>query len=232
MCTVTYLPTDSGFLITSSRDELNFRHTLPPDKHQIVHQQIVFPKDELAGGTWIASSKTRSVCLLNGAFTKHIRKKKYRKSRGVIMLENFEYKHVEDFVEKIYLDDIEPFTLILKEHNLNQHLYEFRWDGEQKHLANFDANQPKIWASATLYDEQVIKMRVNWFDNWLKEYHQPIEIIDFHRQRKTNDIENDIVVKRNNGLQTVSISQIRFQERNHVFYYNDLISNKVKELVL
>ena len=47
---------------------------------------MIFPKDELAGGTWIgASEKNTVICLLNGGFQNHKRQPEYRHSRGVVV---------------------------------------------------------------------------------------------------------------------------------------------------
>ncbi|MBK6665833.1 MAG: NRDE family protein [Saprospiraceae bacterium] len=71
MCTVSYMPTKSGFILTSSRDESKVRKALPPATYHLHGQDLVFPKDILAGGTWIAASERGQVaCLLNGAFDK------------------------------------------------------------------------------------------------------------------------------------------------------------------
>ena len=75
MCTVTYLPLENeGFILTSNRDESHIRKTIPPKKYVENGVELAYPKEQLAGGTWIgASTKNRLVCLLNGAFKKHVR---------------------------------------------------------------------------------------------------------------------------------------------------------------
>ena len=60
--------------------------------------------------------------MLNGAFTKHERNLPYRKSRGLIVLEIFEYKSFSDFVTDVDLHNIEPFTLVLAEKDKLQSL--------------------------------------------------------------------------------------------------------------
>ena len=68
MCTVTYLPLENNqFILTSNRDESPMRRTIPPTKYDTQGVALVYPKDELAGGTWIGiREKNRLVCLLNG----------------------------------------------------------------------------------------------------------------------------------------------------------------------
>ena len=90
MCTVTFYPNNNEYILTSSRDEVKYRPTLPPKRYNINNQEITFPKDEVAGGTWIATNNnTKTVCLLNGAFERHQRKESYSRSRGLILLESF-----------------------------------------------------------------------------------------------------------------------------------------------
>ncbi|MFZ1561686.1 MAG: NRDE family protein, partial [Saprospiraceae bacterium] len=90
MCTVTYLPTEKGYILTSSRDEYNLRSTVQPNHYQMYNQTITFPKDEKAGGTWIAASDSNRVaCLLNGAFENFEHQDHYVISRGRILLDYF-----------------------------------------------------------------------------------------------------------------------------------------------
>jgi len=78
MCTVTYIKTATGFLLTSTRDEQAVRPTLAPKKYSVNGIDLVYPKDELAGGTWIAANNSgRYACLLNGAYKKHLRQANY-----------------------------------------------------------------------------------------------------------------------------------------------------------
>jgi uncharacterized protein with NRDE domain len=85
MCTVTLIPKGTNnFVLTSNRDEAPNRHTLSPDFYNIENTKLLFPKDEVAGGSWIGvSEKQRVLCILNGGFEKHERKATYRLSRGV-----------------------------------------------------------------------------------------------------------------------------------------------------
>ena len=113
MCTVTYLPTNDGdFIFTSNRDEDprravgDLQHINSPEG-----KKLLLPKDR-AGGSWIALSQTgRLACILNGAFTKHQRKLSYRKSRGLILIDFFDWPDALSFWQDYNLIKIEPFTL-------------------------------------------------------------------------------------------------------------------------
>jgi uncharacterized protein with NRDE domain len=83
MCTVTYIPQSQGFIITSSRDEKLQRLTLQPAIYEHFVSEIVYPKDKMAGGTWIAVNMQNHIgCLINGAFENHQKQDHYQKSRG------------------------------------------------------------------------------------------------------------------------------------------------------
>ena len=87
MCTVTYIPTKNGFCFTSNRDEKASRETIQPTIYINNRKELIFPKDKVAVGTWIATNGSNKItCLLNGAFEGHEKKGPYRKSRGLILI--------------------------------------------------------------------------------------------------------------------------------------------------
>lgn len=231
MCTVTYIPTPEGFYFTSSRDEQASRETMPPQKHAIDGNDIVFPKDELAGGTWIASSlEGRTVCLLNGAYERHIRKNKYAKSRGVILLESFNFETAEAFANTVDLEDIEPFTLITLDYSTGKlnDFTEFRWDGEKKHFKRLSKSAPQIWSSATLYLPPAQKAREQLFDKWMNDHKKNVDrgIKNFHNQKHGLKKEEDIVMSGIGDLMTLSISQVYLGKGETSFNYFDMITDK------
>jgi len=114
MCTVTYLPRPSGFILTHNRDEAPARSSQTIVREKTPGgQTLIFPRDTLAGGTWIATSRAgRTVCLLNGAFVLHKRVLPYRRSRGLILLDFFDWENPDDFFCDYDFEGIEPFTLL------------------------------------------------------------------------------------------------------------------------
>jgi hypothetical protein len=229
MCTVTFVPTRNGFLLTSSRDEKKIRPTIYPKLYFVDGRKIYFPKDEVAGGTWIATdNKHRTVCLLNGAFENHVKLEHYRKSRGLILLESFSFTSINDFVTQVNLQNIEPFTLLLLDTNPNLELIELRWDGLKKYIKNLDVNLPHIWSSATLYNKTIRDKREEWFKKLLSSDEELTKVVlqQFHFSKKDDDLENDIIMKRENGLQTVSISQVIVENNSKEFRYFDIITNQ------
>lgn len=231
MCTVTFISTNEGFYFTSSRDEKASRSTIPPKTYHVGGIDLVFPKDKLAGGTWIASSSSgKTACLLNGAFVNHQKAKQYDRSRGLILLESFNYATTSEFYNRVELNNVEPFTLLTLDHQggiLNE-FYEFRWDGKSKFLSKLSNSNSQIWSSSTLYDPTTQTKRKSLFINWIKK-HQDFEdkmILNFHNRKHGLDPDEDIVMKGKGDLRTLSISQIHVQQNNAVFNYYDIEKNK------
>ncbi|HKK77283.1 MAG TPA: NRDE family protein [Saprospiraceae bacterium] len=229
MCTVTYVPQKKGFILTSNRDEAPHRSPREITEKNMYGQGTLFPRDTEAGGTWIATSdKNRVVCLLNGAFRYHRHDPPYRKSRGLILLEAFEYQALADFAKNYDFCKIEPFTLILCE---QMALTELRWDGTRRHVKVLDPQEKHLWASATLYSPKVIQKRKQWFKAWQNQVVQagPPQIMDFHRNAGEGDAWNDVVMNRGGFVQTVSITQIINDYSEIRMDYYDLVNDNFKQ---
>jgi Transport and Golgi organisation 2 len=230
MCTVTYIPHKEGFFLTSSRDEKSIRQqALPPAIYAHIETGLVYPKDPDAGGTWIAMAENgNAAVLLNGAFKKHSTQPPYRKSRGKIFIAIIDNNHPLDYFTSVNLFNIEPFTIILID---NYKLYECRWDGAKKHVRQSDREQPAIWSSATLYDEEAINKRKQWFAAWLAQHPAPTRetILNFHRFGGQDDQQNGIRMNRDNKMFTVSITNIMWQPEKATMRYLDMKDNLVTE---
>lgn len=225
MCTVTYKPTEDGFILTSSRDEKIIRKTIKPLVYIEKNIKILYPKDTVANGTWIAANnEKRFACLLNGAFEKHNPKNQYLKSRGLILLESFQYSTIIEFINSIDLLGIEPFTLLLIDARSNIEFIELRWDEQTKHVKKINGNSSQIWSSCTLYNLEIRKKREDLFEKWIKNNFDN-NILDFHLRKQDFDEHNSFLMKRLNGMQTVSISQISYSFSDSYFKYFDLIDN-------
>ena len=227
MCTVTFLPlANANFILTSNRDEQPLRETLLPKKYTENNVKMLFPKDKTAGGTWIgSSSKNRLVCVLNGAYKKHIRKGIYKKSRGVIAKEILKTTNLENHIENLHLEGIEPFTIVLIDWNDNQlNLYELIWDENKKHFKKLK-NEPKIWSSSTLYDDAIKETRKEWFKNWVANNEFTSDnILSFHHS-EIGDKEQSVFMKRS-YVETVSITSVKKENSTIEMRYEDIIHNK------
>ncbi len=220
MCTVSYVSTTLGYILTSNRDEKLSRKLA---KQPIQDGGILYPKDLEKNGTWIAvKNNGDAICLLNGAFEKHTITTIYKKSRGLIVLEIIKEKNMFDFISMIDLTNIEPFTLVIIE---NKKLVECRWDGAKKHFKFLSTKKNYLWRSCTLYNKDIIKLSENLFTIWISnklEITQK-EIVDFHKNTKVIDKENSFLVHRNNELSTVSITSIQKNNQELLMQYEDLI---------
>jgi len=222
MCTVTYIPTKEGCIITSNRDEkITRERALPPTEYYMEGKKITFPKDPKAGGTWIAHSETKIVVLLNGAQEKHIPKSNYRKSRGLIVLELISVENSLQYWESVDLTDIEPFTIVLFENNK---LLQLQWNEIEKSEEEKDENQFHIWSSSTLYSKEIREQRKIWFANFIKENYNPSsdEILHFHQFTESENKEYGLQINRNDTLKTISITQCQVTQDNIEMRYLDL----------
>jgi uncharacterized protein with NRDE domain len=222
MCTVSFIPVNNTFFLTSNRDEKILRKTaLPPDVYTIKGSKVLYPRDAAAGGTWISLHQNgNAAVLLNGAFTKHIAQPPYRLSRGIIFLDITATANPIQMFLKINLLNIEPFTIIIIE---NKCLYECRWDGQQKHYAELKNTHPSIWSSATLYDAVTVKKRENWFTNWLTKNPHPTQqdILAFHQFTGEGDTNNDLRMNRDGKMLTVSVTGIELNDSYGKMHYTD-----------
>jgi uncharacterized protein with NRDE domain len=233
MCTVTFLPLKEGFILTSNRDEWVVRESaVPPQKYVVENHPVFFPKDQKAGGTWIVAGENYTLCLLNGAFEKHTPKPPYKKSRGLMVLDFFQFNSSEDFISQYDFSGIENFTLIIVDHRKKINLTELRWDGIKSHVTPKPEQQTHIWSSSTLYTDEIISERKHWFENWLHihpEFKQE-EIIHFHHFGGKGDTTNDILMNRNDQVKTVSITSVKRTASDNLVHYFDLQKNEKFEL--
>lgn len=224
MCTVTYIPTNKGFVITSNRDEnINRPSAISPMQYHHGFCTLIYPKDAKKQGTWIAASHNGDVgVLLNGGFEKHTTRTAYRKSRGMILLELIGNVHPLIRWSTIDLDNIEPFKWIYRTGTV---LVECVWDGLKKHQRNLDINAAHIWSSTTLYDHQARNARKQWFKEWRQSQKEISErsILDFHLNAGKNDLHNGLIIDRK-IIKTQSITQVEYSGKRISMRYHDLLT--------
>jgi hypothetical protein len=230
MCTLTYLPTRAGFLFTSNRDEDSAREqAIFPGFARSASGRLLMPLDPQGGGTWIlACENGEAACLLNGAFVNHHRKPPYRKSRGRVIVESFDYHGVDAFLQDYDFEQIEPFTLVRV--SRERQLHEIRWDGHRLFHQQVHADIPHIWSSVTLYDEPMRAKRKQWFEEWLArepDFTGP-DIRSFHLHGGEGDPEVDFRMTRSGGLQTLSLTCLEVQQAEVSFFYQNLMDNTEK----
>ncbi len=232
MCTLSFVPTEeSGFILTSNRDESPHRSTLPPQEYSINDTRLIFPKDEVAGGTWLGvSNKSRLVCLLNGGFEPHEREESYRMSRGIIVTSLLTVENAINEITHFDFFGIEPFTVVMVDWNLSLKIYELVWDGRTSHFSDKPV-QPHIWSSSLLYPLAVKKKREQWFSTLLND---DLEIdknrlLNFHKTAGEGNPHTNLVMDRG-FVKTKSISQIEKNNDLGTFVYEDLQTQELKKI--
>jgi hypothetical protein len=231
MCTVTYLPLGGDdFIFTSNRDETPKRNTIEPKEYLEDDTTLVYPKDELAGGTWIGlSNKDRLVCLLNGGYEIHERETSYKVSRGVIVKQILKSDNAVSFIENLNLDGVEPFTIVMLHWKNGLEAYELVWTGNRKDFKKLK-NEPHIWSSSTLYTQEMKALRKKWFSDWLNEnenYNQ-LDVMKFHLD-DSNGEEISLKMKRP-YVETVSVTSVKRIDNSMELKYFDLLKNEEKVL--
>ncbi|MCY7350626.1 MAG: NRDE family protein [Cytophagaceae bacterium] len=225
MCVLTYLPTLTGFILTNNRDEhISRPRAIPPRRYCLHNREVYFPKDPRAGGTWLAASRHLTVCLLNGAFAPHFPQPPYRQSRGLVVLDRFDFTGTDEFVKTYPFEGLEPFTLLTFETSGALAINELRWDGKQLSPAEKDPSQAHIWSSVTLYSPAVVQTRQGWFADWQQQYpdFQAEDIWRFHHTGGRGDHKNDLVMERPNGILTFSVMQVEKMGETLRLAYQDL----------
>ena len=235
MCTVSIFPGEensNSFLLSFNRDEAVDRQTFAPTRHYVNGCEMIFPKDAVAGGTWLGvSDKKRLVGIINGEFKAHKRNPPYQKSRGVIVKEFLAAEAIEVYAENYDFNGIEPFTMICADWSLGLVITEMVWDAKKLHLRHIPL-KPQIWSSSPLYDANIKKRRENWFDDFRTNNEINAETVwDFHHKAGIGDQHIDLIVDRG-FLKTQSISQIEISENRKQFKYEELSTGNIEMLSL
>lgn len=234
MCTVTITSKhNQDFVLTSNRDEAPDRVALVPDFYKINDTNLLFPKDK-KGGTWIGvSEKNRVVCLLNGGFVKHERQSSYRLSRGIIANDLMTSDDIVATIEAYSFEDIEPFTIVIADWNTILKFYELVWDGQYKHFVELPL-ESRIWSSATLYSEGMIKERQQWFENFeaLNDLNSD-SLLKFHNTIDADNMDYGLIMDRD-FVKTTSITQVEKRGNEVVMRYenfdNKMVTTKIFNL--
>ncbi len=225
MCTVTYLPLNEGFILTTNRDEDPHRaRAEQPGRYNADRPQVIFPRDPQGQGSWVAVHENGSArCLLNGAFTTHKHDPPYRHSRGLVPLHSFDYHDPYSFLAEYNASELEPFTLIWVESGV---LSEFRWDEQTLHYREYDPATPAIWSSAQLYTDDVRAKREGWFEQWLNDHgtFTQEEILRFHHFGGEGNSAEDLVMNPSD-LPPQTISVTSFDSSSKLLHYHDLLSD-------
>lgn len=234
MCTISLVYNENfpwEFCLTSNRDEAPGRETFSPEIHKINERQLLFPKDGLAGGTWIGiSDHKRLLCIMNGGYKSHVSRPPYRLSRGIVVLDLLAADDFLQEFENYDLAGIEPFTLVACDWSNKLAFYEVVWDGNKKHLENLPLKN-YIWSSSPLYSPEMKSLRESWFEKFQEEgIISPQRLWDFHHSAGMGNKEIDLVMDRG-YVKTKSITQVIKTSAETKMIYEDLQQQKISETV-
>lgn len=207
MCTLSYIPTKEGFIVTANRDESPLRRAETLSEYRTAKgETFLIAKEPVHGGTNFAASTegAKIVVLLNGGFKAHSMGGKYRLSRGLVVLESLEYADLAKFASEFDFEGVEPFTMV----HFDSVPKEMRWDGTDAYIRTLPADRPMIVASALMYPPfQQMRRRV-WFANELRAGSPTHKsLFHFHLTGGDGNPESDMVMVRE-FVRTVSISQV------------------------
>lgn len=224
MCTVSFVPTKTGVIITSNRDEKSLRQTaLPPQQFNETNHQLYYPVDANSNGTWFIVGNSGTVgVLLNGAFEPHVVKEKYRVSRGVILPTVFKQNNVVEALTSFNFTGVENCTILIYQH---KKLFEFKWNGEALFMKELNPHVPHIYSSVTLYNAAMIAERVQWFNQWLLQNNQPTQsdAIQFHTSAGKGNTDFGLQMNRNDLMLTVSVTSVFINENEVSLFYKDCV---------
>jgi Transport and Golgi organisation 2 len=161
MCTLTFVPTEDGYLVGMNRDELFSRPiAFPPKIFERGAMEMVYPR-EPSGGTWIAcNGKGNLLALLNwnGSEASYMNQK--RKTRGLVIPELIglpDLSATDSHFQQMNLDGLFPFRLVgfFRGERI---ISEWRWDGLARRKLAFSWAR-KHWFSSSLSDSLAEKER-------------------------------------------------------------------------
>lgn len=208
MCTVSCVPLPGGgIVITSNRDERTDRHGAPPGLRMLDGVQVLAPTDALTGTTWIAVASTdRMACLLNGSDGPMHFAERPSRSRGTVLLEATTTGDFSGFLSGSDLVGVHPFTLLCTQGSA---LWMLQWTGTERTVEEIDARMPRLWSSTTLYGPAVRAVRDDHFQRMRKNagLPRPEELWAFHATPHLDDERQALLMQREGGLRTVSITQ-------------------------
>ncbi|WP_027419018.1 NRDE family protein [Crocinitomix catalasitica] len=220
MCTATYIKDKNNRIIfTTNRDEQAARPTSPPQIHSVGDLQLLFPQDQLAGGTWVAVGQSGMIsCILNGAKDElPWLGKTADKSRGQVLLDSFLFADAEDFLANGNFEKANPFTL-LRIQPRQPKIFVIKWNGSKKWMEEFDANQPQIWSAYTLYPAEQRHEREIMFQNWAKNENN-LEAAKIWQMHQASKSKNGLLLENSPHVNTVSTTQIKIDTDHASMHY-------------
>lgn len=195
--------------------------------------QVLAPTDALTGTTWIAAASTdRMACLLNGSDGPMHFAERPSRSRGAVLLEATTTGDFFGFLSGSDLDGVHPFTLLCTQGHA---LWMLQWTGTERAVEEIDAHLPRLWSSTTLYGPAVRAVRDDHFQRMRERsgVPRPEELWAFHATPHLDDGRQALIMQREGGLRTVSITQVtRTPEGVMRMRFSDLLAGTEQTAIL
>ena len=185
MCTLTFVPTENGYLASMNRDEKLIRpHALPPKRFDFPGATAVFPREH-SGGTWIGCNRHGNLlALLNWNDVVPPFGGAILRSRGTLIPELIgavDFANTQACLACLDLNQVPPFRLVgafLGESIIGEWL----WDGLRQQEFQF-AWAKRHWFSSGVSDALAWQQRGQTCDNakrdrsmdlvsWVRNLHQ------------------------------------------------------------
>ena len=218
MCIVSYIPRKRGFILTSNRDIPKLRpFSTSPTVHNINNNKIIFPVDPQGGGSWIATQKNFTGCILNHKWIK--KNKQEFNSRGKLLINSLT-SNMSYIKKKGFQNKYKPFFFIIisiKEKKYN--LKSYSWDGLNFKEQKLDAKKNILWLSNTIYPKSEQKRIKDEFNLLSKNKLTKTDIYNFHLNN---------IIKEKKDLITGSITQITQKKEQKEITYTDLYTSEQK----
>lgn len=213
MCIVTYVPYSSGFIFTSNRDENPNRPTEIPTYHYQNNTIQVYPKDEVAGGSWFGINLNHNIVasLLN-AQPRYFQKR--NKSRGKFLIEYISLirnNYRTDSFQPNSLVGLPPFELIhLDFDSFRRNLVQYYWDGNELKNFELDSSKPHLWSSLSLYSREKQQHYLEIFHRWLRdtETMDQKKVIRLHHDTFAQDLHSNNFFQHQQKLRVKTVSVI------------------------
>ena len=210
MCTVTCLIKSNDIILTSNRDiPIKRPHSKPPKIYNFNSRNILFPLDPFGKGSWIGTNGSEIICLLN-----HKGEQKGVQSRGLLIKEILSGE-LDINGLNMNCKKYNPFKLIYLNKSKN-FFYEITWN-TKKFTMDKIIGSVKIWSSTSIYSDEQIKNKENYFNMNCDIKSSSNDMLKFHLDSK--NLLNE------NYSQTTSITQIIHGEFINM-HYKDLINQK------
>ena len=225
MCTLTYVPQANGGLITSNRDEMISRNSSLLIQKNIGEMKLLMPVDPQSKGTWIGASKRAIAVLLNGGDTTYnFSEYSDKESRGNLIPWFFESNCNSEFYNSKSLSNFAPFTLVMFIQGKETIINELVWSGEHSEHRIHSADTPQIWSSSTLYSNDIKRIKRQLFLNKIQseKSNYPPLLKSLHLSSPLG-LENGFRIQRDNGLATISLCQIEWDEQRLTFSFHNLL---------